>query len=89
MVRPISELFRDSDVLREHREKARLKFLFLTHGWDAARFQAEVERRLGFPLDPGGAEVPPDDVYRDHVGIHPQQQAGGFATSACRSSGAA
>ncbi len=76
VVRGISEIFRDSDVLRKSREKARLKFLFLTHGWTAATFQAELERRIGFPLDPAVPEDAPDDVYRDHVGIHPQKQAG-------------
>ena len=56
VVRGVSELFRDSDVLRENREKARLKFLFLNHGWTAERFQAELERRIGFALAPAVAE---------------------------------
>ncbi len=76
VVRAITELFRDSDVLRHDREKARLKFLFLQHGWTAARFQAELERRLGFALDPAATDDPPDDVYRDHVGVHSQKQEG-------------
>ncbi len=76
VVKGISEIFRDSDVLRQNREKARLKFLFLMHGWTAERFQAELEQRVGFPLDPAVAEDPPEDVYRDHVGIHPQKQEG-------------
>ena len=76
VVRGISEIFRDSDVLRQNREKARLKFLFLTHGWTAERFQEELERRVGFALDAAVAEEPPEDVYRDHVGIHPQKQDG-------------
>lgn len=76
VLRAITELFRDSDVLRQDREKARLKFLFLQHGWTPARFLAEVERRLGFALRPAVAEEPPEDVYRDHVGIHPQKQDG-------------
>ena len=76
VVRGVSELFRDSDVLRENREKARLKFLFLNGGWTPARFQTELERRLGFALAPAVAEDPPDDVYRDHVGIHRQRQDG-------------
>jgi sulfite reductase (ferredoxin) len=75
VVRAISEVFRDSDVLRQNREKARLKFLFLTHGWTAERFLAELTGRLGFALEPAVPEDPPDDVYRDHVGIHPQKQA--------------
>ncbi len=76
VVKGIAELFRDSDVLREHRERARLKFLFLRHGWTAERFQAELQDRIGFQLDPAVEEHPPDDVYRDHVGIHPQKQSG-------------
>ncbi|HEV8309287.1 MAG TPA: nitrite/sulfite reductase, partial [Methylomirabilota bacterium] len=76
VVRGISEIFRDSDLLRQNREKARLKFLFLTHGWTVERFQAELERRVGFRLDRAVPEDPPDDVYRDHVGIHRQKQAG-------------
>ena len=67
---------RDSDVLRQNREKARLKFLFLQHGWTAERFQAELERRLGEKLEPGVPEFAPEDIYRDHVGIHPQKQDG-------------
>ncbi|MFY9741906.1 MAG: nitrite/sulfite reductase [Candidatus Sulfotelmatobacter sp.] len=76
VVRGIAELFRDSDQLREHRERARLKFLFLRHGWTAEDFQKDLEQRLGFQLDPAEIEHPPADVYRDHVGIHPQKQAG-------------
>ena len=76
VVKGIAELFRDSDILREHRERARLKFLFLRHGWTAERFQEELQERIGFKLDPAVEEHPPDDVYRDHVGIHAQKQAG-------------
>lgn len=76
VVKGIAELFRDSDALREHRERARLKFLFLHHGWSAEDFQTELERRIGFRLDPAEAEQPPADVYRDHVGIHAQKQPG-------------
>ena len=61
-------------MLREHREKARLKFLFLRHGWTAERFLAEVEARLGYALDRAPQEPRPEEVYRDHVGIHPQRQ---------------
>jgi sulfite reductase (ferredoxin) len=74
VVEGITQLFHDSDVLRENRAKARLKFLFLEHGWTAERFQAELERRIGFQLEPGVPEEAPDHAYRDHVGIHPQKQ---------------
>jgi sulfite reductase (ferredoxin) len=76
VIKGIAELFRDSEVLREHRERARLKFLFLRHGWTAERFLEELQDRIGFELDPAVEEHPPDDVYRDHVGIHAQQQPG-------------
>lgn len=76
VVKAAAGIFRDSDVLREHRTKARLKFLFLDHGWDGARFLTEVESRLGYRLDPAVPEAVPDDTYRDHVGVRPQQQTG-------------
>src|SRR5580704_8273199 len=76
VIKGIAEIFRESDELREHRERARLKFLFLRHGWTADGFQRELEQRIGFRLDPATEEFPPDDVYRDHIGIHPQKQPG-------------
>ncbi|PYN78712.1 MAG: nitrite reductase [Candidatus Rokuibacteriota bacterium] len=76
VVLAIAEVFRDSDVLRQNRERARLKFLFLQHGWTPERFKQALEERLGSPLEPGVPDDPPDDVYRDHVGIHDQKQPG-------------
>jgi sulfite reductase (ferredoxin) len=76
VVRAISEIFRDSDSLRQHRERARLKYLFLQQGWGPESFLEKLERRLGAPLPPAEPEAPPDDVYRDHVGIHRQRQQG-------------
>jgi len=75
-IKGIAELFRDSEVLREHRERARLKFLFLRHGWTAESFLDELQRRIGFRFDPAVDDATPADVYRDHVGIHPQKQPG-------------
>ena len=34
-VRTVCEIFRDSDVLRESRTSARIKYLFMKHGWTA------------------------------------------------------
>jgi sulfite reductase (ferredoxin) len=82
VARAVSELFRDADGLRENRERARLKYLFLQHGWTAESFLQEVERKLGYKLDPAVPELPPDDVFRDHVGVHPQKQAGLFYVGA-------
>ena len=76
VVRKITELFRDQQGLRESRDRARMKHLFLREGWTAETFLAELNRRLGYQLDPAVEEVVPDDVYRDHVGIHRQKQAG-------------
>jgi len=70
VIQGIAGLFRDSEVLREHRERARMKFLFLRHGWTAERFLEELHERIGFRLDPAAEEHRSDDVYRDHVGIH-------------------
>ena len=85
VVRAIAEIFRDSEVLRENRERARLKFLFLKHGWTAESFLAELHQRLGFKLDPAEPEHVPEDVYRDHVGVHSQKQPG-FSTMSERPS---
>jgi sulfite reductase (ferredoxin) len=76
VARAIAEVFRGADVLRENRERARLKFLFLQHGWTPDSFLAAVQDRLGFTLDPAEPEEAPADIQRDHVGIHRQKQAG-------------
>jgi sulfite reductase (ferredoxin) len=76
VIKGIAELFRESTELREHRERARLKFLFLKHGWTADDFQKELEQRIGFHLDPAVDENAPADAYRDHIGIHAQKQPG-------------
>jgi sulfite reductase (ferredoxin) len=76
VARGIAELFRGSDILRQSREKARLKFLFLEHGWTTDSFLAELQRVMGFSLDPAEPEQVPVDIHRDHVGIHAQKQPG-------------
>jgi len=78
----IAKIFRDSDVLRESRERARLKFLFLKHGWTAERFLFELQKRIGFELAPAVPEIIPNDVYRDHVGVGAQKQPGYFYVGA-------
>jgi len=76
VLRGVAAIFRDSEVLRESRERARLKFLFLKHGWTEGHFLDELQQRIGFELEPAARETVPDDVYRDHVGVHPQKQEG-------------
>jgi sulfite reductase (ferredoxin) len=82
VVRGITELFRESDVLRQSREKARLKFLFLEYGWTAESFQAALESRLGYRLDPAEPLAPPPQVHRDHLGVIPQKQPGLYSIGA-------
>jgi sulfite reductase (ferredoxin) len=76
VVRGVAEIFRASEVLRQSRERARLKFLFLEHGWTADTFLAELQQRIGFSLDPGELEEIPADIHRDHIGVHAQKQPG-------------
>jgi sulfite reductase (ferredoxin) len=76
VTRAIAEIFRESEVLRQSREQARLKFLFLKHGWTAESFLEELHGRLGYKLDRAEPEHVPADVYRDHVGVHAQKQPG-------------
>jgi sulfite reductase (ferredoxin) len=76
VARGVAQIFRASEVLRQSRDKARLKYLFLQHGWTAETFLAELERQIGFVLDPAEAEEIPAGVHRDHLGVHNQKQAG-------------
>jgi sulfite reductase (ferredoxin) len=76
VVRAVAEIFRDQQGLRESRDRARLKHLFLKEGWTAESFRAELQSRLDFTLLPGAPEQVPNDVFRDHTGIHPQRQPG-------------
>ena len=76
VVRAIAEIFRDQQGLRENRERARMKYLFLKEGWTPESFLAELQSRLDFTLLPGVPEQIPDEILRDHAGIHPQRQPG-------------
>jgi sulfite reductase (ferredoxin) len=71
--RGVTEIFRDQQVLRESRDRARLKYLFMREGWTPESFLDELHRRIGFRLDPAAPEIVPDDILRDHTGIHPQR----------------
>jgi len=76
VVKAITEIFRDQQGLRESRDRARMKYLFMREGWTADRFLTELQSRLSFALLPGVAETVPDETLRDHVGIHRQRQPG-------------
>jgi sulfite reductase (ferredoxin) len=76
VAKAVAELFRDQQSLREHRDRARLKYLFLKQEWTPERFLEEVQNRLDFTLLPGVPEKIPSSTLRDHAGVHPQKQAG-------------
>src|SRR5579871_4810760 len=76
VARGVANIFKASEVLRQSRDKARLKYLFLQHGWTAENFLAELESQIGFKLDPAETEEIPADIHRDHLGIHRQKQPG-------------
>ena len=76
VVRAITEIFRDQQVLRESRDRARLKYLFTKEGWTPQDFLRELQSRLPIQLLPGVPEEVPDETLRDHVGIHRQRQPG-------------
>ncbi len=72
----VCEIFREQQELRENRTRARLKYLFMRHGWTAESMLAAVEEKLGYRLDPCDEGAIADDVYRDHVGVRRQKQDG-------------
>ncbi len=76
VVRTVAEIFRDQQGLRESRDRARMKYLFLKQSWTPETFLAELQLRLDFKLLPGAPEQVPDESLRDHAGIHPQRQSG-------------
>jgi sulfite reductase (ferredoxin) len=82
VVRAITGVFRESEVLRHSRDKARMKYLFLEHGWTAASFLAAIEAKLGYKLGPAEPVEPPAQVHRDHLGVIPQKQPGLFSIGA-------
>ncbi len=81
-------IFREQTELRENRTRARIKYLFMRHGWTAETFLAALEDKLGYKLEapPEGAlhqqEIIPDDIYRDHIGVTAQRTPGLSAVGA-------
>ena len=75
-VQAVCEIFREQEALRENRTRARIKYLFMKHGWTAERMLAAVEEKIGFTFDACDEGPVAEDVYRDHVGVHKQKQDG-------------
>jgi sulfite reductase (ferredoxin) len=78
VVEAVLRIFKEQTELRENRTRARLKYLFMRHGWTAESMLAAIEEKLSYKLDPSpvSEDEIPDDVYRDHIGVTPQRQAG-------------
>jgi len=76
VARAIAAIFRDQQGLRQSRDSARMKYLFMKEGWTAEKFLDEVNARLGYKLAAGVEEEVPTDILRDHTGIHPQRKKG-------------
>jgi ferredoxin-nitrite reductase len=75
VAKAVSEVFRDEGY-RAKRNRARFKFLVAD--WGVEKILAEVEERLGHALPRHGEMASPRDQESDHMGIHPQKQAGFF-----------
>jgi sulfite reductase (ferredoxin) len=83
-VEAVLRIFKEQTELRENRTRARIKYLFMRHGWTAETMLEAIEEKLGYKLDPSPVDedVVPDDVYRDHIGVTPQLQPGLSAVGA-------
>ena len=75
-IHAVCEIFREQDALRVSRTAARIKYLFMKHGWTAESMLAAIEAKLGYKFDAADEGPIADDVYRDHVGVRAQKQAG-------------
>ncbi len=84
VVTAVARIFKEQSELRENRTRARVKYLFMRHGWTAETMLEAIEAKLGYKLDPSpiDADVIPGDIYRDHVGVSPQKQPGLSAVGA-------
>jgi NAD(P)H-nitrite reductase large subunit len=66
-------IFRDHGA-RESRNRARLAFLI--DEWGANRFRAEIERRVGRPLERAGTDERNPRKKNIHIGVFRQRQSG-------------
>jgi len=78
VVTAVVRVFKEQTELRENRTRARIKYLFMRHGWTAESFLVALEEKLGYKLDPSpvSEDLVPADIYRDHIGIREQRQPG-------------
>ncbi len=65
VVEAVVRIFREQTELRENRTRARIKYLFMRHGWTAESMLEAIEAKLGYKLDPPpyqNAILPSDTV---------------------------
>ncbi len=75
VVKAITDIWRETPEYRQKRHHARLKYLI--HDWGIEKFRQALEQRLGRKLDEAPSDHrDPHEMYRDHVGVHAQKQAG-------------
>lgn len=84
VVEAVLTIFKEQQELRENRTRARIKYLFMRHGWTAEAMLEAIESKIGCELDrmPVDEDNIPEDIYRDHVGVTPQRQPGLSAVGA-------
>jgi sulfite reductase (ferredoxin) len=84
VVEAVVRIFREQTELRENRTRARIKYLFMRHGWTAESMLEAIEAKIGYKLDPSpvSEDTVPDDVYRDHIGVTRQSDPGLSAVGA-------
>jgi ferredoxin-nitrite reductase len=63
-----------AEGLRENRAKARL--MWLVDKWGMPKFRQAIEKELGYSLAPAAPSNEISQDKKDHLGIHPQKQAG-------------
>ena len=72
VVETVATIFREQSELRENRTRARIKYLFMRHGWTAQSMLEAIEEKLGYKLaadpltNPGapGPGSPSNDFVR-------------------------
>ena len=64
VARATTEIFREQQNLRENRDQARMKYLFIKEGWTAESFLDELQSRLDFTLLPARRRLCPTTSSR-------------------------
>ena len=52
IITAVVTIFKEQSELRENRTRARIKYLFMRHGWTAETMLEAIEAKLGYKLDP-------------------------------------